>query len=229
MLIGNIQANRNEAGEIITPSGNTVSQEQIEATTFRVKKSKVEALASKLNTPVPGFTEHTVDQVLQDLISEANALSIREKDSKAIKAEDTRHGQDVELFFAAGITGNTAIMTQMLGKEDAEDQENQNALKIMDKAQNKNIRVYEGTVTNGKSVELDRLENNIAIAENLENKGLNINVDEKSETVLKQIIDKLDNKSNNSANPNDARGNESNFETLNDLGSNRQSNTLSKA
>ena len=229
MLIGNIQANRNEAGEIITPSGNTVSQEQIQETTFRVKKSKVEALASKLNTPVPGFTEHTVDQVLQDLISEANALSIREKDNKGIKAEDTRHGQDEELFFAAGITGNTAIVAQMLGKEDVEDQENQNALKIMDKAQNKNIRVYEGTVTNGKSVELDRLENNIAIAENLENKGLNINVDEKSETVLKQIIDKLDNKPSNTANPTNVGGNESNFEILNDSGTSKQSNTLSKA
>lgn len=32
MLIGNIQANRNEAGEIITPSGNAVSEEQIEGT-----------------------------------------------------------------------------------------------------------------------------------------------------------------------------------------------------
>ena len=229
MLIGNIQANRNEAGEIITPSGNTVSEEQIEATTFRVKKSKVEALASKLNTPVPGVTPKNVDEILKDLISEADSLSIREKDSKAIKAEDTRHGQDEELFFAAGITGNTDIVGQMLKTEDAEDQENKNALKIMDKAQNKNIRVYEDTVTNGKSVELDRLENNITIAENLENKGLNINVDEKSETVLKQIIDKLDNKPNNSANPNDVRGNESNFEILNDLGSNKQSNTLSKA
>jgi hypothetical protein len=67
------------------------------------------------------------------------------------------------------------------------------------------------------------------LLENLENKGLNINVDEKSETVLKQIIDKLDNKPNNSANPNDVRGNESNFEILNDFGSNKQSNTLSKA
>ena len=117
----------------------------------------------------------------------------------------------------------------MLGKEDVEDQENQNALKIMDKAQNKNIRVYEGTVTNGKSVELDRLENNIAIAENLENKGLNINVDEKSETVLKQIIDKLDNKPSNTANPTNVGGNESNFEILNDSGTSKQSNTLSKA
>jgi hypothetical protein len=225
MLIGNIQANRNEAGDIITPSGNTVSEEQIEATTFRVKKSKVEALASKLNTPVPGVTPKNVDEILKDLISEADSLSIREKDHKAIKAEDTRHGQDEELFFAAGITGNTAIVAQMLGKEDVEDQENQNALKIMDKALNKNIRVYEGTVTNGKSVELDRLENNIAIAENLENKGLNINVDEKSETVLKQIIEKLDNQANKSG----YLGNESNFEILNDFGSNKQSNTLSKA
>lgn len=225
MLIGNIQANRNEAGEIITPSGNTVSDEQIEETTFRVKKSKVEALASKLNTPIPRVSTENVDEILKDLISEANALSIREKDNKDIKAEDTRHGQDEELFVAAGITGNTNIVGQMLRTEDTEDQENQNALKIMDKAQNKNIRVYEGTVINGKSVELDRLENNIAIAETLENKGLNINVDEKSETVLKQIIDKLDNKSNKS----DHVGNESNFEILNDLGINKQSNTLSKA
>ncbi|MFM7457656.1 MAG: hypothetical protein ACKO3R_03215 [bacterium] len=224
MLIGNIQANRNEAGEIITPSGNTVSEEQIEATTFRVKKSKVEALASKLNTTIPAVNEKNVDEVLKNLISEANALSIREKDNKEIRAEDTRHGQDQELFFAAGITGNKVIVSQILGAEGMEDRENQNALKIMDKAQNKNIRVYEDTVTNGKSVELDRLENNIAIAENLENKGLNINVDEKSETVLKQIIDKLDNKSNKS----DHVGNESNFEILNDLGSNKQSNTLSK-
>ncbi|MEB3314682.1 MAG: hypothetical protein VKK32_00505 [Candidatus Melainabacteria bacterium] len=225
MLIGNIQANRNEAGEIITPSGNTVSEEQIEETTFRVKKSKVEALASKLNTPIPRVNKENVDEILKDLISEANALSIREKNNKDIKAEDTRHGQDEELFVAAGITGNTDIVGQMLRTEDTEDQENQNALKIMDKAQNKNIRVYEGTVINGKSVELDRLENNIAIAETLENKGLNINVDEKSETVLKQIIDKLDNKSNKS----DHVGNESNIEILNDLGINKQSNTLSKA
>ncbi|MBU6197796.1 MAG: hypothetical protein KGO93_09555 [Cyanobacteria bacterium REEB446] len=87
--------------------------------------------------------------------------------------------------------------------------------------------VYEDTVTSGKSTELDRLENNIAIADNLESKGLNINVDEKSEIVLKQIIDQLDNKSNNSNNSANL-GNESNFETLNDLGTNKQSNTLSK-
>ena len=161
------------------------------------------------------------------MISEADSLSLREKDNKEIRAEDTRHGQDEELFSAAGITGNKAIVSQILGTERAEDQEDQNALKIMDKANNKNIRVYEDTVTSGKSTELDRLENNIAIADNLESKGLNINVDEKSEIVLKQIIDQLDNKSNNSNNSANL-GNESNFETLNDLGTNKQSNTLSK-
>jgi len=197
MLIGNLSANYDENNNIITARGNTISQEQVNETSFRVKKTKAESLASKLNTPIPPLDEKNVDEVLKDLQSEADSLSIREKDNKQIRAEDTRLGYDEELFFAAGITGNTDIVSQILNQEDLEDQENLNALKTMDKANNKNIRVYEDAVTSGRSTELDRLEDNIAIAENLESKGLNINIDDKSDIFLKTLINKLE------SNPND--------------------------
>jgi hypothetical protein len=193
MEIGNLQVNKTDEGKIITGSGNTVSEEQVEATTFRVKKNKVEALASKLNTPVPGVTPNTVDEVLKELSSEADRLSIKEKDQRGIRAEDTRSGYDSDLFFLGALTGDKGLVSQMLNAEGQEDQEDLEKLKTMQKAESKNITVYENLIRSSDSADIDRLDNSVKLAEDLEAKGLNINVDQKSDIAIKTNLDTVDN------------------------------------
>ena len=190
MLIGNLDAHYDETGSIITSSGYKVSPEQLEDSVFRAKKDKAVILANRLNSPIPPVSKDNVDEILQTLTDEAASLSIREKDNKNLKAEDLR-GLNAELYVVAGASGNKTVVSQIIGSEDAEDQKNKKALDLIDKATGKNIRIFEGLIHNADSSELVDLENKTKITENLELKGINIDVNDKSESSLNKIVEQL--------------------------------------
>lgn len=190
MLIGNLSANYDDNNNIITASGHKISEEQLEDAMFRAKKDKTVILANRLNSPVPAITKDNVDEILHTLTDEAASLSMKEKDTQNVRAEDLR-GFNTELYIAAGATGNKALVSQIVGAEDAEDLKNKKALDLVDRASDKNIRIFEGLIHDANSSELVDIETKTKIAENLEAKGLSLDVNEKSASSLERIADQL--------------------------------------
>jgi hypothetical protein len=232
MEIGNLQVNKTDEGKIITGSGRELSQEQVNETSFRVKMNRAVVLASKLNKPLESVDEKNIDRVISDLTSEADNLSIKEKKHKDISSEDTRSGYNSDLFFLGALTGDKGLVSQMLNVEGQEDQDDSEKLKTMQKAESKNITVYENLIRSSDSADIDRLDNSVKLAEDLEAKGLNINVDQKSDIAIKTILDTVDNQ--DSKNTDYEKNNTSEFEIADNVESqarpeiNKSLNSLGK-